>query len=285
MIAPVSPAPALPSSPPASPAPSDEPAGCGPTCRVFSSPAEAFAEVLASEPLVLGVGETHAQKSPGDVVSATHRFTEELLPLLRGRAKELILELWVSDGRCGTVERKVEEQQRPVTEGQAASNQSEFLALGRQARTLGINTRPLIPTCDEYRVIAAAGSEDILRMLEMIAKATERDVRHLFTPETSKSSLIVAYGGALHNDIEPRPGRELWSYGPAFKELTSNRYVELDLIVPELVGDDASWRAFRWYSAYDPARHGEETLLYNPGPGSFALIFPRSKPGAPPSGD
>src|SRR5687768_1530623 len=60
------PAPAEPAAKPAPPTPSsaDEKGDpCGDLCcRAFPSPEAAFAAVLAERPLVLGIGEAHAQK-------------------------------------------------------------------------------------------------------------------------------------------------------------------------------------------------------------------------------
>jgi len=56
---------------------------------------------------------------------------------------------------------------------------------------------------------------------------------------------------------------------------TAGRYVELDVIVPELVKDTEAWRAQPWYAHYDATEAGAHALLYNPAPGSYALILPR----------
>jgi hypothetical protein len=234
--------------------------------------------VLDTRPRVLAIGEAHAQKGTESVASTTTRFTSLLLPLLSKRASDLVVELWVANGRCGKVEGHVAEQQRPITQNQASSNQSEFLALGQRAQSFGITPHALTPTCEEYALIAGAGASDVDRMLQMIAAATARELDRLLDQQTAAApnSLLVAYGGALHNDLFPRPGRERWSFGPELDRRTHGAYVELDLIVPEYVKDNESWRAFPWYTAYDPAHHGKETLLFSPAPRSFALVFPRS---------
>ena len=94
--------------------------------------------------------------------------------------------------------------------------------------------------------------------------------------------MILTYGGALHNDLNPRPGQEAWSFGPQLAAVTQNRYVELDLIVPEFVKDSEAWRNLPWFSAFDREHPTSETLLYRPGPASFVLIFPKTEATAPP---
>jgi len=249
-------------------------------CRRFESAAAAFDAVLAESPRVLGIGEAHAQKGSAEVASSTKRFMDDLLPRLAGKASDLVIELWVSAGNCGAAEKKVAEQQRPVVEAQAATNQSEFVELGHRAKALGIEPHALVPTCDEYRAIANAGPNDIDRMLELIARATARQVESLLERRsqsaTAATPLIVAYGGALHNDLTPRAGRERWSFGPRLSEATRGAYVELDLIVPEFVKDTETWRALPWFSAYRALNAASDVVLYSPTKRSFTLIFAKT---------
>ncbi|HYO95294.1 MAG TPA: hypothetical protein VER33_12320 [Polyangiaceae bacterium] len=268
----------LASSPPALGATAASAAPCGALgCLAFPSVESAFAHVLASNPRILAVGEIHAQKGSAPVPSATRRFTEQLLPALAGRASNLVLELWVASGKCGKVEQRVAEQQRPVSEGQAQGNQGEFVALGRRARELGIEPQALTPSCDEYKAIASAGPADIDRMLQMIAEATLRQLQQLLAlPSTADPTMLLAYGGALHNDVLPRAGREHWAFGPQLRASMQGRYVELDLVVPEHIRDSESFRSLSWYAAYDRQRHGTHATLLNPHPGSFVLVFPRT---------
>lgn len=278
--------------PPARPslaaAPSSAPTGspgapvpCGALrCLEFESPEAAFDHVLAAEPLILALGEAHAQRGTEAIASTTRRFTELLLPRLSTRARALVVEVLDAGGKCGRVEQRVAEQQRPVTEPQAASNQSEFFALAERAKSLGIRPLPLRPTCEEYAAITRAGAADVDLMLRTIADASVRTFSALLDapPKAGSPTLLLAYGGALHNDLMPRPGREHWSFGPALREKVAERYLELDLIVPEYVKDTESWRAFPWYDAYQSVRDRKQTLLFNPSRGSFVLVFPRSSP-------
>jgi hypothetical protein len=247
-------------------------------CQSFSSPESAFLFVLEKKPKLLAIGEAHAQKGTENLASATRRFGEHLLPLLKGRASDLLLELWLQSGSCGAVEAKVSKKQQPVTKNQAVSNQNEYVWLGHRAKALGIAPHALTPSCEDYRRIASAGPEDIQRMLEMIAQASAKKLLSLFgaSTKTSQPGLILAYGGALHNDRFPRQGREAWSFGPELARKTGGEYVELDLIVPEYVKDTPAWRAFPWYAAYAPQLHSQETLLFTTGEGSFTLIFPKT---------
>ncbi|WP_437996259.1 hypothetical protein WMF26_34805 [Sorangium sp. So ce185] len=259
---------------PASPAP----APCGALgCLAFDAPAQAFAHVLQSGPRVLAVGEAHAQQGADGVPSATRRFTELFLPALAGRASDLIVELWAVDPRCKKEQvARVEEEQKAVTQTQSAGNQGEFLALGGEAKRLGIRPRLLAPSCQEYDAIVRAGPDAVTAMLEMIARLTAAEAKALLGREDAAGKMVIAYGGALHNDVAPRPGRERWSFGPELSAATGGKYVELDLIVREFIKDSESWRALPWYPHFDREAHPDETVLFNPAPGAYVLIFPRS---------
>lgn len=244
-------------------------------CLSFASAGAAFEHVLALHPRVLAVGETHAQDDAPRVPSSTRRFAEQLLPHLAGKVKDMVIELVIANGKCGNAEKKTAEKQAPITEHQAPQDQNQFVVLGKVAKRMGIEPQALTPTCEEFESIANAGETDIARMLQMVADVTERELAALLDKPENQEQIVLSYGGALHNDLVPRPGQEAWSFGPRLAALTGSRYVELDLIVPEFIKDTETWRALPWYAAYQSAEPSSDTLLYNPNPNSFVLIFPR----------
>jgi hypothetical protein len=247
----------------------------------FSTPEAAFSYVLQSAPRVLAVGEAHAQEGTPGIRSSTRRFAEQLLPLLAGKSKHIVIELLVANCKQATVS-GVQKQQAPVTEHQAKGNQNEFLTLGKYAQHLGIEPQPLSPDCAAYESVVAAGDDGIARLLSLVADTTTKAVEALLARPNADASIIVTYGGALHNDLHPRPGHEAWSFGPKLAEDTQGKYVELDLIVPEFVKDTEAWRNLPWFSAFDREHLSNEALLFRPTPGSYVLIFPKSRaPAAP----
>jgi hypothetical protein len=247
---------------------------CGEGCGAFKSVEAAFDHVLARSPRVLAVGEAHAQKGTERIPSATRRFAEALLPRLRGRASDLVIEVVVAAGQCGKVEQRVAEKQRPVTQNQAPTAQNEFVSLAHRAKALGIRPRPLSPTCQEYDAIAAAGASDIQLMLETITRVTAREVSALLAAPSP--SIVLTYGGAMHNDVTPRAGAEAWSFGPELSQRAAGAYIELDLIVPEYVKDTEVWRALPWYEAFATAPRSRAVRLFTTGPQSYVLVFPNS---------
>ncbi len=274
-----------PRSPPGASAPPSAAAtssACGPLdCTRYADVHAALSRVLASSPRVLAVGETHAQRDRGGVPSATRRFAELLLPELAPRSSALIVELWVPDPRCNPRQiAQVARQTEAVTKTQATTNQSEFVLLGQRAKQLGLAPSVLSPSCEDYAAITRAGPDDVLVMLAMIARLTrEAAERALARPE---GKLVITYGGALHNDAVARPGKEDWTFGPALSRATAGAYAELDLIVPEYIGDTEAWTALPWYPYYDAERLGDQLVLFHPAPQRWVLIFPRT-PLAPPA--
>jgi hypothetical protein len=263
----------------ASAGPTRDPDACGALdCRLFQVPQAAFARVLEAKPLVLAVGEAHARRGTEGIDSSTKRFTEDCLPLLQGKASDLVVEAWAPDPKCRKEVEQVAEQQKPVTQGQAKTTKSEFVTLAEAARKLGIVPWPLRPTCEEYDRIARAGEDAVEAMLALTADVTLRTIQARLDANRVQGDkrMVVAYVGAMHNDLSPRPGRERYSYGPELARATEGRYVELDVFVPEFIQDTDTWRAMPWFSHFDRTRRREKTTLFRTGPQSFVLIFPNS---------
>ncbi len=250
------------------------------TCTPFGSAREAVEHVLTKEkPLIVALGESHAQKGDPKVPSTTARFTEQLLGLFRGNASAMVLELWIPDGSCDKkTEAKVAQQQKEVTKNQAEENPNEFVKLGQASKEAGITPYILRPSCSEVETIKNAGEDAVLKMLDMITVSMQDKVKKQFAlaQKSSPPKMVLTYGGAMHNDRVPKAGREQWSFAAELERLASNRYLELDLIVPEFIKDNSSWQALPWYPAYQPEENSEVNLLIETAPRSYALIFART---------
>lgn len=248
-------------------------------CRTFRSAGEAFQAVLERKPLVLGVGEAHAQRGTESIEPAVRRFTHELLPLLRGIASDLVVEILLPNAGCQKEGKAVAREQRVVTEKQTASTRSDYVLLASAAREVGIVPHALTPSCDDLSLIASAGPEVVTTSLTVVTRLATSSLDRLLEAQdsTRRARLVVAYGGAMHNDARPRSGHEKWSFGPTMIQKTRARYIELDLIVPEFIADSESWRALSWVAAFDREAHPESARLLEPSPGSFVLVFPKTK--------
>lgn len=202
------------------------------------------------------------------------RFTGEILPSLEGRAGRLLVELLAPPSGCEKARARAQQESDAITEGQAEDNQNEYVALGHAARTYGIVPDVLRPTCKDMESTANA-EVPVIAIMELIARASERSVEAWLPHRKPERPLIVLYGGALHNDVQPREGVESWSYAARMTELSGSGYREIDLVLPELVQDSESWRKFLWYEAMRslPERHGFVLVLVSET--SYALVLPR----------
>jgi hypothetical protein len=265
------------SVPAATQAPEAPAGGCGPTpCRTFPSARAAFAAALEPAPTVLGIGEAHAQKGSEGVEPATRRFARDLLPLLSGRASDIVIELLLPNPKCAPEAKKARQEQKVVTEHQAATDQNDYVALGTAAKALGIRPHALEPTCADLTSIAKAGPDVVTVSLDIVTRLASETLGRLLAENAAanETRTIIAYGGMMHNDVEPRPGRGQWSFGPAMKERTADRYAEVDLIVRESIQDSPTWRSLPWVAGFDRRAHPNEAVLLAPSPRSFVIIFP-----------
>ena len=246
-------------------------------CLAFASAEDAFAHVLATEPRVLAIGEAHAQRGSEGIDSATKRFSTALLGRLGERASDLVIEVTLPPKEgCDAEKRSVVLQvEKPVTKTQRTDNKNEFVALGLAAKARGLTPWALEPSCEELRLVASGGDDAIDRMLTLIAVLTEKRLLQLHE-RREPDRLLVAYGGALHNDVMPAAERAAWSFGPALVGSMGARYVELDLIVPEYISDSDVWRRLPWMPHYDRAKNGHEVILFRPAARSFTLVFAES---------
>lgn len=245
-------------------------------CSQFDSPEQALAVVLEDKPLVLSVGEAHAQKG-ATVASSAKRFTDSMLPSLAGKASDLLVELMNPPTGCNKTTADVKTKQKVVTEKQSEGDQNEYVQMGDAARKLGVVPDLLRPTCEDLAAIADAGADSIDLSLRTIERLTETKVLALRARDAKSAveaeKIVVTYGGAIHNDLVPSPESAAWSFGPALSQATAGRYVELDLYVPEFIQPTDAWRRLEWYASYDAGKLGAKVTLFRPRPHSFVLIF------------
>ncbi len=109
------------------------------------------------------------------------------------------------------------------------------------------------------------------------ARSSE-DARAEPAPSPSKArSLVVAYGGAMHNDVEVVPAKASFSFGNSLVQKTGGKYIALDLIVPEYIKPTETWKSFSWYPHFDAENPPAEVTLFRVGEQSYVLIFGKSE--------
>lgn len=232
--------------------------------------------MLEKKPLILALGEAHGQKEiPG--VSSARRFTTEMLPMLEGKASDLVVELMVSPENCDKATKNaVSREIDKATRKQADTNQDEYVAMGEAAKKLGITSHVLHPSCEDFKAITKKGANTVWVALELIARLMREKAEERLAANAGNEKMVVLYGGAIHNDEDPIVDKPV-SFGKRLMEVTHGRYVELDLFAPELVNDEGMWPRFLWFEHFDKNAHPDSATFYTLGPSAFTLLFPRGK--------
>lgn len=226
---------------------------------------------------LIGFGEAHAPAHFSGRTTVA-RFTEEVLPALSTGSSHLMVELLAPPAAgCDAEKEAARKESDAVTQGQSQANQNQYLGLGNRARELGVVPDILRASCADMEQIAAPDG-GVLAYMETIARLFAVNLNERLKKTKPGRPLVLAYGGALHNDAQPRPGRESWSYVASVQRQTDARYLELDLLIPELIGDTESWKSFAWYSTYAKLQKAGlhppgQTLLMKWGQSSYALFF------------
>jgi hypothetical protein len=245
----------------------------------FSTAAEALSTLLdRTNPTVLGIGELHQQNDTVSVRSALRRFTEDLLPVVADRTADLIVETWVSTGQCGETEKKLAEEVSTVTQRPAAT-EDETVTLIKAAVAHNIQPRVLEMSCDNYkRIYEADGGTDYLLLLETVGDQLRTQAEKARADRKNVAGakpMTVLYSGAIHNDAVPE---EMWksvTYGPALaKAAGSNRYLELDVIVPEFAATSKVLKDAPWMETVRTAASPTGASLVRLADRSYLLIFP-----------
>lgn len=265
------------------PAPPPAPAlDCGElTCRYFDTPAKAFSAVLASKPLVLGLGEYHEIEGGPKVKSALKRFTETMLPLLKNKASDLIAETWLTNGNCGRVETEAKEQIEKESE-RPATTEDEVVTMLKRGNSLGIAPHILTVECEDYLDLLDEKREiDNVKLLELVTRLLKEKAEKLAKDQGPEGKAVVIYGGALHNDLAPSEELASFSFGPELKKSTNGRYVQLGLYVPEFIERDEETKQAAWYPFFLKHASTTKTLLITLAPDAHLLIFPRSTTAKP----
>jgi hypothetical protein len=255
--------------------------------RLFDDEARALEAIVEAEkPGLIGFGEYHQLTRTSDTLSAIARFTSGMLPVLvRAGASDLVVETWVSAGSCGKVEKQVVAGVDEVSE-RPAETADETVLLLRRAKALGIAPHILTVSCAEYaKVVGADGGLDYLAFLELVAArlgdAAAESVAKRQAAEPR--GLVAVYGGAVHNDVTPRPGFENVSFARRMKELGQGPYAEVDVLVPEFVAKSNLAKEEPWFPLVEKLASPDHVALIDRGGGSYIILLRKGVRAAPPT--
>jgi hypothetical protein len=253
--------------------------GLAPVAEPFPTLAAAVSAFVGDAGGVLAFGELHqttqtrAGAGSSSARSTLARFTDEILPAIAPHTSHLIVETWVSRGDCGETEKHVTADVARTTQ-RPAETESEIVRLLRRAKELGIAPHVLEVGCAEYGTLVGAGGQvDYDRLLTLTGQHLGRAVQQaLALRRAADRPLVVVYGGALHNDLNPDPALAAYSFGPEIDALTGGAYRELDLYLPELVRRLPPLRQEPWYPVWRRAAPARGALLIRRGPRSAVLL-------------
>ncbi|HEX2573924.1 MAG TPA: hypothetical protein VH877_30530 [Polyangia bacterium] len=250
----------------------------------FDSPAAALGHLLKTRPRVVAFGEYHELEGAPKVPSALRRFTDQLLPVLAPKASDLVVETFVPEGRCGKTEETVVRDVEQTTQ-RPATTESELVTLLKSAQAAGVGPHILSVSCADYEAVEGEDEQvDYEKLLLLIKTHLQRKITEVLGRRARDHRIIAVYGGALHNDLYPRPLLSAFTFGAEIRRLTGGRYLEVDLYVPEYIERDEALVREWWYPlAQRKARPGD-TVLVRRGPGSYIILLPRTSPGREPQG-
>lgn len=253
-------------------------ATCAP-CRVVASPLEGFERVLERKPAILAVGEYHEVNGAPKVPSALARFTRELLPALKSRVTSMVVETWMLNGKCGAAEQQATAAVAKTTQ-RPQSTEDEVTTLLDRTYKMGVKNHILLIDCDDYRsMVDDAGSLNAEASLLLVKRKVEAKALEVIEREEGGTveKVLLLYGGAVHNDLQPLPAWGSYSFGPVLARETGGHAVELDLLVPEYVESDEDLVNEPWFAGAMALAKQGKTVLINPHPDVYLLLFARSK--------
>lgn len=245
-----------------------------PEHRTFDDLASAFAAIVPADARVLGIGELHSRVDRKSARSSLAAFSE-LVPALGARMSDLVVETYVIDKKCGqaavVATKKVETAVR-----RPEATKSEIGQLVEAARRAKVQPHAMTLSCKDYEAIAPAkGDADPVAMLDITTKELTRVTTQALAVRAKQKDArpwIVVYGGALHNDRFPAESVAEWSYAAAIDKATGDKYVEIDLLVPELAEADKASQAQPWFPLVAAARR---VTVWQRGERSFVVLLPR----------
>lgn len=251
-------------------------AAAPPPIREFDSAREALRAVLAEKPRVIAFGEYHQKNDSAKVPSSIKRFTDELMDELAHAASDLVVETWITEGKCGGEEKTVVQNVEKTTE-RPKETESEVVTLLKKAKAAGVQPHILTMTCDEYKSLNGKEGVDYEKMLGLIAGHLKAEIdKALARPGAPVEKMVLSYGGALHNDLYPIPGLEAYAFGGAVREEVKGRYLEVDLYVPEYIQSDKLITGQSWYPLYSKKANKKKVSLIKRGEHSYIIVFARS---------
>jgi len=237
----------------------------------------ALTAVLRDKPRVIGVGELHVRTDrPAPATSALARFSGQGLPALASQVSDVVIETGVVDPSCKTAAAATARVEQAMHRPAATKN--EIAALFGVTKANSIKAHVMRLGCEDLAAVAPGGGAiEAEKLLDLVTRELDRITRSAIRYRDAHQDgrgIIMVYGGALHNDLYPFKSTKQWSYAESVDEAAGGRYVEVDLISPELVEGVPLYEAADWYPLV--ARQTDRVTLIEHAPHSYVILLPRS---------
>ena len=238
----------------------------------FPTAAKAVQTLLARRPRVVGFGEYHSTIGGAPVVGSLTRFRKDILPAISGALSDIVVETWVEPSGCG---KKAQQTAADVKETLQRPEQveTEVFTLLREARERKLGAHILEMSCADYASFRSAGKVDYDKPLSIVTKRLLAGIEKAIAGESPAS--VAVYGGTMHNDVHPIKGFGAYSYAPRIAELTENKYLEIDLFVPELIADSSLFVGQPWFEVAKKNASADHVLVITRGPSSYVIVLRR----------
>lgn len=239
---------------------------------MYATLADALVAIIPADARVVGFGELHARVDRAQVKSSLSLFTSAL-PAFGDKVSDLVVETFIVDPKCGksatAATQKMEtEVKRPE------ATKSEIQLLADAAKAAKIQPHAMTLSCADYKTLVPKGEIDPLAMLTITTRELKRiaisAVAHR-DKDPEHRPWIALYGGALHNDLEPDKALAEWSYAADVDKVTGGKFVEIDIIVPELAAADPGSQKQPWFPVAEAAN--EWVQIWRRNAHSFVVIL------------
>lgn len=246
--------------------------------RYFSSAKDALVDIVTTKkPRIIGFGEYHNQANH-TTASALSRFSKTLLPAISSVTSDVVVEALVPTGNCAEVKKEMAQEIKEDT-NRPKSTEDEVSILFKQARAHGIFPHYLTLSCADNNLIYSQETINYQTLLELIgsklAEKTKKVMDFRAGIDRKSKPLIAVYGGAIHNDANPDAQWASVAFGTEIKKaVPKNKYIEIDLVVPELMEDISFVKQAAWYPLFKDKATKNKTLLIKRNETNFIIVFP-----------
>ncbi len=249
-----------------------------PKHQLYDSLDAALLALIPKQPRVIGIGELHnrTDRPVASSVKSSLAHMTAAWPAIAPRVSDLVVETWVVDPSCGKIAAEATaamgtEIKRPE------ATKNEVTLLAEAARAANVQPHAMTLSCDDYKTLRPNGQVDPVAMLTL----TTRELTRISTSAVAYRARhadprpwVIVYGGALHNDRFPTKPLAEWSFAKAVDRATHDRFVEIDLIVPEVALLDPPSQNQPWFALAQVT--SDKVIVWKRGERSFVVILPKS---------